>query len=432
MGIQNFPAALQPIIQTGYLERKFEQSLRANLAYRGIADREDFMMRVGETITKTRYGLKAAATTPLVPSANTNFDNGLTSSTPNVEQYTMTLYKYGDTIDLNVVSDTVGIASQFVQNAIVNAEQAARTMDTLCANALFNTYLGGNTRIRTTASSTSQAVDDIRGFQTVFSTTGQIVPVSGSNPLTVTVNGVANTVTAATPDGTNFSTAPGGISGVLTLGTTASTTAGQAVVSAIAPLVIRPNSRATTAALVAGDTLLMVSNVLQATSTLRSNNVPTVDGMYHCYLDPLQMQGLFSDTAFQTLYRGAYNAQEYRTGQIIDLMGIKFIPTNLAPQQTLGGLSIHRALVCGKGVLVEGDFAGMNKEDTDNPLSDIRNVDGVRMITRAPMDRLQEIVAQSWTWTGGFTTPSDTTANPTVLPTATNSAYKRGVVIESL
>jgi hypothetical protein len=48
------------------------------------------------------------------------------------------------------------------------------------------------------------------------------------------------------------------------------------------------------------------------------------------------------------------------------------------------------------------------------------------------MDRLQEIIAQSWTWTGGFCVPTDTTANPTVLPTATNAAYKRAVMIESL
>jgi hypothetical protein len=89
-------------------------------------------------------------------------------------------------------------------------------------------------------------------------------------------------------------------------------------------------------------------------------------------------------------------------------------------------------LVVGGGALVEGDFEGMDSDDAGNPLAAVHDVDGVRMITRAPMDRLQEIIAQSWTWTGAFTTPSDTTANPTVLPTATNSAYKRAVVIESL
>ena len=40
MGIQNFPAALQPIIQQGFLEREFQQALRSRLGYRACADRE--------------------------------------------------------------------------------------------------------------------------------------------------------------------------------------------------------------------------------------------------------------------------------------------------------------------------------------------------------------------------------------------------------
>ena len=430
MGIQNFPAALVPIIQTGYLERKFEQALRANLAYRSIADREEFAVGIGETLTKTRAGLLPAATTQLSPSGNTNFDNGMTPGNWGVEQYTVTIGDWGYTMDLNIVTQKVGLASQFVQNAVALGEQAARTMDTLAANALFNTYLGGNTRLTTTATSVTQPVDDLRGFQTVFNSTGQIVPVSVSNPLTVTVNGTANTVTGYTVSGT--STAPGGIAGSLTFGTSVTGSTGQAVVSAIAPSIIRPNNRLTTAALVAGDTLPMISGVLQAASTLRSNAVPMIDGLYNCYADPQQIQGLFSDTNFQNMFRGAYESKEYRQGEIFTLAGVRFIPNNLAPQQNLAGLNIHRALVCGKGALVEGDFAGLDTETDGNPLSESMVVDGVRMITRAPMDRLQQIIAQSWNWIGGFTTPSDTTANPTTLPTATNSAYKRAVVIESL
>ncbi|MDR3736042.1 MAG: hypothetical protein P4L10_10965 [Acidobacteriaceae bacterium] len=430
MGIQNFPAALQPIIQTGYLERKFEQALRAKLAYRSIADQEEFAVKIGETLTKTRAGLLPAATTALTPSANTNFDNGLSPGNWGVEQYTLTLAEYGYTLDLNIVTNKVGIASQFVQNAIALGEQAARTMDTLAANALFNTYLGGNTRLTTTATSTTQPVDDVRGFQTVFSSTGQIVPVSTGNPLTVTVNGVANTVTGYTVSGT--STAPGGIAGSLTFGTSVTGTTGFAVVSGIAPSIIRPNNRATTAALVAGDTLPMISGVLQAATNLRNNAVPTIDGLYNCYADPQQIQGLFNDSSFQNMFRGAYESKEYRQGEIFSLAGVRFIPNNLAPQQTLSGLSIHRALVCGKGALVEGNFAGQDENMDGNPLAETMTVDKVRMITRAPMDRLQQIVAQSWSWMGAFTTPSDTTANPTTLPTATNAAYKRAVIVESL
>ena len=80
MGIQNFPAALQPIIQQGFLEREFQQALRSRLGYRAVADREEIAVGIGETLTKTRAGLKPSVTTPLSPALNTNLDNGLTPS----------------------------------------------------------------------------------------------------------------------------------------------------------------------------------------------------------------------------------------------------------------------------------------------------------------------------------------------------------------
>ena len=48
MGIQNFPAALQPIIQQGFLEREFEAALSSRLGYRMCADREDFAVGIGD------------------------------------------------------------------------------------------------------------------------------------------------------------------------------------------------------------------------------------------------------------------------------------------------------------------------------------------------------------------------------------------------
>jgi len=102
MGIQNFPTALQPIIQQGFLEREFKQALRSRLGYRSCADRETLSVGIGETLTKTRGGLKPAVTTPLVPSTNTNLDNGLTPSGWGVEQYTLSINHYAATTDLNI------------------------------------------------------------------------------------------------------------------------------------------------------------------------------------------------------------------------------------------------------------------------------------------------------------------------------------------
>ena len=216
MSIQNFPAALQPIIQQGFLEREFEMALKSRLGYRLIADREEFSVGIGETLTKTRAGLKPSVTVPLAAATNTNLDNGLTSTSWGIEQYTITLNFYAATQDLNMVTSRVGIASQFLQNAATNGEQAARSLDELARNALFAPYFGGNSRVATSLASAGPnlAIDDVRGFQTVF-VNGVQQNVSAAYPMTVTVGSNAYTLVGVTPDATNVSTAPGGISGAL-------------------------------------------------------------------------------------------------------------------------------------------------------------------------------------------------------------------------
>ncbi len=453
MGIQNFPAALQPIIQQGYLEASFEEALVSKLAYRSIADRVSIPNRVGETVTKTRAGLKPTVKASLAPSANTNLDNGLASSTFAVEQYTLTMAMFADTIDLNMVTERVGIASQFVQNAYVNGEQARRTLDEQARNALFAPYFGGNTRVLTTLSSagTTLKVDDIRGFQAVpslngfSSATAAIAagvqptwqPVSATNPLNVSVGANPYVLVSAVADASNGSSAPSGISGTLTFAsavTVADGTAGNAVVAANASTIVRPNGRSTPAALQATDTLTMAA-VLNAVAVLRSNNVPTAEGgVYNCYLDPVSSRQLFSDNDFRQLFQGVGLQAPFLQGELVSpFLGARFIPTTQAYVQahpTLAGINIRRPIVVGQGALIEGDFDGLAEADVAPRDSVISIVDGVAMVTREPLDRLQQIIAQSWYWIGGFCAPSDVTASTSTISTATNATYKRAVLIE--
>lgn len=437
MGISNFPAALQPIIQQGFLEREFQQALTSRLGYRACADREDIAVGIGETLTKTRAGLKPAITTPLAASTNTNLDNGLTPTNWGIEQYTLTINHYAATADLNMVTSRVGIASQFLQNAAVNGEQAARSLDELARNALFNAYFGGNTRVTATLSSPAPVVmvDDVRGFLTVFSN-GVQVPVSTSTPLSVTVGSNVYTLVATAADIASVSTTPGGISGSLTFQgnvTVADGTAGNSVQASNASVIIRPNARGNTAALQRADYLSM-ANLLDAVAKLRMNAVPEIDGVYNCYLDPVSARQLFADLDFQRLFQGATSSnQVFRTGMVNDFLGLRFLPTTEAyvqPHPSLPGVMIRRPVVCGQGALIEGDFAGMASSDIapDNAL--ITVVDKVAMVTREPIDRLQQIIAQSWYWIGGFCAPTDIGTNPTTIATATNSAFKRAVIIE--
>lgn len=146
------------------------------------------------------------------------------------------------------------------------------------------------------------------------------------------------------------------------------------------------------------------------------------------------MLGLFRDGDFKYLYRGAYGSETYHAGAVVELLGVRFVPTTEAPQQvSLGAGAIHRAIVCGKGALIEGDYADMGARDIpDADKSLMERVDNVVMVTREPLDRLKQIIAQSWYWIGGYALPTDATASTSIIPTSTNSYLKRGVVIESL
>ena len=196
---------------------------------------------------------------------------------------------------------------------------------------------------------------------------------------------------------------------------------------------MRPNSRTNTNQITATDQLDMAS-LLNAVAILRQNAVPEIDGAYNCYLDPISARQLFGDTAFRQLFQGATSAnQVFKRGMVNDFLGLRFVPTTEAYVTNAPGFAgglIRRPIVCGKGALIEGDFAGMATADVAPKDSIIAIVDGVAMVTREPIDRLQQIIAQSWYWIGGFCTPSDTTTNPATIPTATNAAYKRAVMVE--
>ena len=346
---------------------------------------------------------------------------------------------YAATTDLNVVTSRVGIASVFLRNAYVNGEQAARSLDELARNALFSAYFGGNTRVSASLSSAgpSIAVDDVRGFTTA-SVNGVQLPVSASNPLTVTVGADAYTLVGANIDTVSTSITPNGMSGTLTFSGNVSVsdgTAGNTVMAANASVIIRPAARGNTSQLAATDSLAM-GCLLDAVAKLRMNAVPEIGGAYNCYLDPVSARQLFADPDFKQLFQGATSAnQVFQQGMVNQFLGLRFIPTTEAyvqPHPSLPGLMVRRPIICGQGALIEGDFEGMTASDVAPKDSIIHLVDKVAMVTREPIDRLQQIIAQSWYWIGGFCAPSDTTTNPTTIPTATNAAFKRAVMIEHI
>jgi len=452
MAFNNLPAAIQSVIQLGYLEHQFGLPLKAKLGFRSIADREPFMANIGETITKTRTGLLPAITTPMAPAANSDFTSGLTAQNYSVEQYILGIGQYPGMMQLNIATSRVAIADLFLRNGYTLGEQAFRSVDTIAQQTLFNAYMGGNTRVRTTLGSAGAtiSVDDIRGFQNTLNSEGQVVPVSSSNPVNVVVGSDTYSLTGSAADGTNVSTSPGGISGTLTFATSvtvADGTALNAVVSSVAPVILRPSTSAgvmaaTSAAISASNDVnngkLTMEMILTAKATMSANGVPVVDatGMYHMYLDPLQATGLYSDPAFQQFFRGQVTTEEYRQGVVAQLLGVRLQETNLNPVQTLAGVgNVRRGILCGQGALVEGVFTNeayrQNLEGEDKDDS-IVIVDDIAHVTREPLDALKQVITQTWSYMGGFAVPTDTTTTSATIPTANSSAQKRAIILESL
>ncbi len=449
MPLNNLPTDIQSVIQTGELEHAFQMPLEAKLGFRSIADREPFEAQIGETITKTRTGLLPAITTPMAPAANSDFTSGLTDQNWPVEQYTLGIAQYAGTMQVNVATSRVAIARIYLRNAMTLAEQAARSIDLLAQASLFSAYMGGNTSVLTTLSAAGTAVhvNDIRGFRTTLNNEGQRVPVSSTNPVNVQVGSDIYSLVGTAADGSNVSTVPGGVSGTLTFSAAVSVadgTAGNAVVSSVAPYVMRPSSTAgvmvETTAGVTPSTLnngrLTMEMLLIAKAQLAANGVPGVAGdTYRFFCDPIQATGLFNDPAFQQLYRGQPNTKEFRRGVVQDILGIDIIETNLNPVQALAGNNVRRGIMCGQGALIEGLFTptAYRETDDDGASDDLKVIhDGIAHVTRPPLDTLGQVITQSWAYIGGFVVPTDVTANSQTIPTASNAQYKRGVLVESL
>jgi hypothetical protein len=108
-----------------------------------------------------------------------------------------------------------------------------------------------------------------------------------------------------------------------------------------APTILRPNDRAATSRLVAGDRLTL-RLVLAAVARLRDDSVPDFDGYYRCYLDNMTLLELFQDPDFKHLYSGRPDSETWRDGQVIQLLSVSFITTTEAPQLARRLLRPHR------------------------------------------------------------------------------------------
>jgi hypothetical protein len=411
------PASIQAIMQNGLLDRTFEDALLPEFLFAAIADNEPWSAGLGDTAVRTRTGLLTPKTTAITGSDPS-------ASTYAIEQWSVTMDQFGDSIDTNLLQSAMTLASKYLRDVQTLAIGAGQSLNQIARNKLYRGYAGGRTWCTAGATTdTTIAVANVDGFTTVM-VNGVPTAVSGANPLNVTIAGVANTVTGA-------SVATG--AGNLTLGTTRVDTLGDAVVAATAPVSYRPNARNSAFDIISTD-LATLSLFRSAVVRLRKQNVPTMGGYYVAHIPPDTEAQLFADADFKQALQGRVDSPVYRDLSIGRFAGIDWVRNNETPTVTSNtGVTVQRPLLVGGGVLTGNPFAEMGNllgstgADPDSNIRMIGPATGVQVavIIRPPLDRLQQNVSSTWSWVGDFGVPSDVTGF-----SGDAARFKRAVLVE--
>jgi hypothetical protein len=456
--------ALSPLltmIQSGYLERRIQESLKPSTLYRQECMPEEIKEEAGQTITKTRKSLIEPVLTPLTPGVDPAPVDSF-----QIEQWIAAPTQYGIPIDTHLPSSAVAIVNKFLEDFDSLIQNAAWTMNRLPRNAFYRAYCGGQT-LTTEAAAASAAVKvaAIAGFRYVLGPDGKLAQVSAGTPLNVTVDGTDNTVTGAVPLDPRFPDGPG----TLTLGTPVTVAVRKAILATNRPFVMRPGGENNIDALT-GASILTSTMLVNSVARMRANRVPTFpDGLYHIHLDPIQLAQLFQDQPFQRLYQASPRAPEFVKGVIVEQYGLLFVidddnpnygnvTATLTGASTAGtsavyakeigaevvnakGLEIKRSIILGAKAMYEayidekrylaqtvgllGPY-GYNGEVPQGAAGYQAMVNRVRYVLRPPQDRYMQTISQAWSSTCDFTPPSDALARTSA------ATFKRAMVLESV
>ncbi len=449
------PAAVSNLIQAGVLDRVFRENLFPRLLFRSEFFPELWETNLGESKIWTRPGLMPRVVTPLTPGQDP------TASSYNFEQWTATASQYGDTIPTHMPTSTVALAPLFLRNIQELGKGAGLSINSLARDKLFMAYLAGDTLTIAAAllGATTIRVSSLNGF-TEKLLNSRPSPVSGLNPLaiTFTVAEPANTVVGVLPDDPTRPFGPG----TLQLGTalaTALVVARTGVKAANRSRIVRAGGALTTDGITATN-LLGLQNIIDAVAVMRANNVgPTSDGYYHVHVTPEGEAQLYADAQFRQLFQSLPDSMEYRELAIGQLVGCRFYRNTECPNllnvtgaslvatgassimsSEIGGelvnatgVALKYAAIVGGGVGYEPYIdesryiseAGVNGKIGEFSITNGGvqvMTDRIRLILRAPQDKLQQVVDSSWSWSGDFAIPSDEL-------TGSASRFKRCTII---
>lgn len=450
------PPAILNLVQTGLLERAFHDALFPALLYRAEAQFEPWPSNVGTEMVFTRAGLLAPDTTPLVPGQDP------LPQTLNYEQWIATLARYGKTIDTHMPTSAVANADEFIRNIQQLGLQAGQSLNRLPRNNLFQAYLQGQTVLIqvTAAIDTSIRVASVNGFTTVLTvgtvTRPQVVSSTFPKPILIGPTSIARNVIGFVLDDPSDPNSPGTL--LLDAAVGAIVAVRGSVLALDRPRVIRSGGGTSVDAIGAGD-IFSLQDAINATNLLRKANVPPhEDGYYHGHISTDGNGQVFQDPAFQRLNTALPDHTYYQQAFIGTIAGIAFFINNEAPDFQNSGpriatsasafysrdvgaettnnaaINIGRTVITGRGAIYEMGFdeneyiseAGITGKKADFTVTNngiMIETDRISLILRAPINRLQDQVSSTWTYTGSFPVPTDISAGgPQIV--------KRAVVIE--
>jgi len=455
------PPAVLELQQQGLLERAFHDALFPKLLYRQECSVEDWPANTGTTVLMSKPGLLPPITTPTTPGSDPP------DQTLNYEQWFATLEQYSGSLPTHIPTAVTANANLFLRNIQQLGMQAGQSVNRLARNRMFKDYLGAQTNALTTigSSDTTIRVAALNGFRYVVIPGTNVAPqpVSSSYPMQATVGTAPTTATVSivgvVPDNASDPDGPGTLQLAAAVGTAFATTR-TPVIGAYAPLVVNSAGGTNIDNITAGDTLTL-QQVINAVALLRNANVmPHEDGYYHAHIGALSVPQLYADPVFQRLNQSLPNGDIYQTGFVDTINGIKFFLNTESPlyaSNNVGkltatassgvyaadigseivngnGVQIGMVLITGRGITWEKRLDESNYVTEAGTTGKIGQFDvvnngiqviteGIRLIIRAPLDKLQQVVSVSWSISTSFSSQTD------YLAQSGPQAYKRGIVL---
>ena len=450
------PPAVLKLVQEGLLERAFHDGLFPALMYRNEAVAEEWGANSGTEVFMSRPGAMRPIVTPIAPGVDP------VPQTVAYEQWVARLSRYAGTIDTHIPTSVVANSDLFLRNIHQLGLQAGQSLNRIPRNALFTSYLSGQTCTiaAALAGATTIRVAALNGFTDVVQINSQVrpAPVSPSTPLAITIVGVSGTrnVIGYTPDDPDDPSGPGSLLLDQALGS--AIVDRSPVLSAQRPQVIRAGGGLSVDAIGAADTFSL-QDAINAVNRMRKNNVqPHEDGYYHAHISTDGNSQVFTDPAFQRLNTALPDHTYYQEAFIGTIAGIAFFLNSESPDYSNAGdriatgtnsfystdigaettndsgINIGRIIVTGRGSLVEkwlderqyvteAGITGKEGEFTVVNAGIEVQTERVSLILRAPMNRLQDVVAATWSITTCFPVPSDVSSGGP-------ERFKRSIVIE--